>query len=113
MSCTPNLNHHDAKAGGRFLFGSEENSRLYFALLNTGSDVWTDYSPATKDAVEVLVDLNLERYRPMLLAALAHFEKAEVQKLMKTMVAWSIRALAAGRLGGGVAELHFATLQRR
>ena len=66
----------------------KKNSRLYYTLLTVASDVWTEYDRATKEAVEVLVDLNLERYRPMLLAALAHFDKAEVQRLMRIMVGW-------------------------
>jgi len=85
----------------------EKNSKLYFALSSAASDVWTTFNQTTKDAAEVLAELNLERYRPMLLAALANFSTPQIESLMPTMVAWSIRALAAGKMGGGVAEAAF------
>ncbi|MBI4934065.1 MAG: DUF262 domain-containing protein [Actinobacteria bacterium] len=89
------------------------NSRLYFALLSVDSDVWGEFGEQTRQAAEVLVDFNLGQSRPMLLAALATFEKAEVERLLRTMVCWSVRGLAAGRLGGGVAEAAFCTVAQR
>lgn len=85
----------------------QANSRLYNALISIESDVWGDFSESTRQAAEVLVDLNLERYRPLLLAALDTFGPAEVERLMPTMVSWSIRGLAVGVFGGGVAEAAF------
>jgi len=104
-----------ADAAGAVQFSSElkENSRLYYALLTVDSDVWSEYSETTRLAAEVLVDLNLNQFRPMLLSALATFSKAEIERLIPTMVCWSIRGLAAGRLGGGVAETAFGSVAQQ
>jgi hypothetical protein len=91
----------------------DKNSRLYSALNTTASDVWSPFNQTTRDAVEVLAELNLERYRPMLLAALAKFGTSQVETLMPTMVAWSIRAVAAGKMGGGVAETAFSGVAKQ
>ena len=106
------LEVNDESDAVAFSMDLEKNSRLYFALGTTASDVWTSYNQTTREAMDVLVDLNLERYRPMLLAALAHFNKTEVERLMPTMVAWSIRAVAAGKLGGGASEAAFCNVAK-
>lgn len=97
----------DAASAVDFTKALQENSRLYSALISLDSDVWGEFSESTRQAVQVLVDLNLERYRPMLLAALDTFDGTEVERLMQTMVSWSIRGLAVGAFGGGVAEAAF------
>jgi hypothetical protein len=97
----------DAAGAVSFTKDLQENSRLYYALLSVDSDVWSEFNESTRQAAEVLVDLNLEQSRPLLLAALDTFESKEVERLLPAMVSWSIRGLAAGRLGGGVAEAAF------
>lgn len=94
---------------GAVAFGKDLqiNARLYFALISLDSDVWSEYSEAARQAVEVLVDLNLEQSRPLLLAALDAFSKSELERLLPAMVSWSIRGLSAGKLGGGAAEAAF------
>ncbi|HVE45878.1 MAG TPA: DUF262 domain-containing HNH endonuclease family protein [Acidimicrobiales bacterium] len=85
----------------------QANARLYNALISIESEVWSDFSESTRQAAEVLVELNLERYRPLLLAALDTFTPSEIERLIPTMVSWSVRGLAAGVFGGGVAEAAF------
>jgi hypothetical protein len=87
----------------------QANSRLYNALISVESDVWSEYSEKTRQAAEILVELNLERYRPLLLAALDTFDASEIERLMPAMVSWSIRGLAVGVFGGGVAESAFCS----
>ena len=87
-------------------------SRLYYALLTSDSDVWSDYPDNVRQSAEVIVELNLERYRPLLLAALSKFSSSEVQRLVKAIVSWSIRGLAGGRFNGGVAEAAFCTVAK-
>lgn len=91
----------------------KDNSRLYNALITMDSDVWGDFSESSRQVAEVLVDLNLERYRPLLLAALDVFPKEELERLLPTMVSWSIRGLAVGVFGGGVAEAAFCGAAQR
>jgi len=103
----------DAAGAVQFSKDLSKNSRLYYALLSVDSDVWSEYSEITRLGAEVLVDLNLNQFRPMLLSALATFNKAEIERLIPTMVCWSIRGLAAGRLGGGVAEAAFCNVAQQ
>lgn len=84
-----------------------DSSRVYYALLASDSDFWADFTSNTADAADVLVQLNLERNRPLMLAALTKFDSVEIQRFVPTMVSWAIRGLVAGSLAGGVAEAAF------
>jgi len=102
----------DSNSAVAFAKELEASSRLYFGLISSDSDVWSDYSTSARSASEVIVNLNLERYRPLLLAALQKFNAPEVEKLMVAMVSWSVRGLATGRFGGGVAEAAFCNVAK-
>lgn len=97
----------DAASGVNFTKNLQQNSRLYYGLISADSDVWGDFSEAARQAAEVLIDLSLEQSRPLLLAALDTFDAEEVERLLQSMVSWSIRGLSSGRLGGGLAEAAF------
>lgn len=90
----------------------KDSSRLYYAMLTVDSDYWGDFSPSVTSAAEVLAELNLEQYRPLLLAALSEFPKSEIERFIPTMVSWAIRGLAAGSLGAGTAEAAFCEAAR-
>lgn len=64
------------------------------------------------DAAEVLVELNLEQYRPLMLAVLAKFDKSEIERFVPSLVSWVVRGLAVGSLGAGVAESAFSEAAR-
>lgn len=85
----------------------KDSSRQYYALLSNDSDYWSDYSTQTSNAADVLVDLKIERYRPLVLAVMASFSKSEIERFVPALVAWSVRMLCAGNLGGGTAEAAF------
>jgi hypothetical protein len=85
----------------------KDSSRQYFALLSNDSDYWSEYSTATSDAADVLVDLKIERYRPLVLAVMATFSKEELEIFIQSLVSWSVRMLCEGNLGGGTAEVAF------
>jgi hypothetical protein len=104
---------NDSASAVSFTKDLQENARLYYALISVDSDVWGDFNETTRQAAEVLVDLNLEQSRPLLLAALAVFDPAQIERLLPAMVSWSIRGLSAGRLGGGVAEAAFANAAKK
>jgi hypothetical protein len=77
---------------------------LYSALLSSNHDSWDDLGGTVRENVETLLRLDLEQNRPLLLAALQHFTDAEKRSLLKALVAWSVRGLIVGRIGGGTTE---------
>lgn len=87
-------------------------SRVYYALLTVDSDYWSEFGEATRAAAQVLIDLNLEQYRPLLLAALTTFAPAEIARFMTSMVSWTVRGMAGGLLGAGSAESAFGEAAR-
>ena len=97
----------DSASSVKFSIELENTSKAYYALLHPDSDYWSDYSAKVANAADVIAELQIERYRPLILAVLATFSKAEVERFMITLVSWSVRMLCAGSLGGGVAEAAF------
>jgi hypothetical protein len=97
----------DASGAVKFTIELENASKLYYALLHPDSDYWSDYSAKASAAADVLAELQIERYRPMIIAALDVFDASESEVFLQTLVSWSIRMLCAGSLGGGVAESAF------
>jgi hypothetical protein len=77
---------------------------LYSALLSSTNDYWEDFGGNVRENLETLLRLDLEQNRPLLLAALQHFTSDEKRKLLKALVAWSVRGLIVGGIGGGTAE---------
>lgn len=97
----------DSSSAVKFTIELESASKLYYALLHPDSDFWSDYSPKTANAADVLAELQIERYRPLVIAALDTFETKEAEIFLQTLVSWSVRMLCAGSLGGGVSEAAF------
>ncbi len=89
----------------------KDASRIYYAILTADAEFWGDHSAAAGSAAEVLAELNLERYRP-LLRLLSTFSDHEISRFVPAMVSWSVRMLCAGTLGGGVAESAFCDAAR-
>lgn len=85
----------------------QQTSKLYYALSHSDSDFWSDYPTKLASAAEVISDLQIVQYRPLILAALEVFSKDEAQRFMTTLVSWSVRMLSQGGLGGGFAEMTF------
>jgi hypothetical protein len=85
----------------------QKAARLYAALLNTDHEFWASLGTGTKEAVETLLRLDLEQIRPLLLAGMQHFTAAEVKKLIRAAVAWGVRGLIVGGIGGGTYERRY------
>jgi hypothetical protein len=85
----------------------QTSARLYAALLNTDNEFWTTLGTGTKDAVETLLRLNLEQIRILLLAAMQHFPDTELKRLLAAAVAWGVRGLFVGGIGGGRYEREY------
>ena len=90
-----------------FTLELKEASRLYYAIIRSDSDYWSEYPNVVGDAADVVAELKIERYRALVLAALATFGKKEIQRFIPALVSWSVRMLAVGNLSGGVAESAF------
>ncbi len=86
----------------------ESASKLYAALINSRDSHWTGWGTTTTESVDTLSRLGLEQNRPMLLAALQHITKPQVKSVLRSAVAWSVRGLIVGGIGGGTTEKAFS-----
>lgn len=82
-------------------------ARIYCATLSEKAAFWKSYSTTDLNTVKLLLRLKLEQNRPLLLAMLQHFPKAEIQKSLSALLCWSVRGLIAGVMGKGKAETAF------
>ena len=87
-----------------FISQIQQGAALYAALISSKHDLWDDYGGTVRGNVETLLRLDLEQNRPLLLAALQHFTDTEKKTLLKSLVAWSVRGLIVGGIGGGTTE---------
>ncbi len=81
----------------------ERSAPLYAALLSTDQPYWAEHAEI-QPLAETLLRLNLEQNRPLLLAAMRHFDGNELAKLIRAVICWSVRGLVVGGLGGGTIE---------
>ena len=89
-----------------------KNSYFYTAMLSPDHEYWSGATEATRDRLKTLAILGLEQYRPMLLAALGHFEVKQVEEVVAMLESWNVRLIVVGGLGGGVMEAKYAELGR-
>jgi Protein of unknown function DUF262/Protein of unknown function (DUF1524) len=89
-----------------------KNSFYYTAMLSPDHEYWSGAQESTRERLKTLGVLGLEQYRPMLLAALAHFESKDVERVVAMLESWNVRLIIVGGLGGGVMEAHYASLGR-
>jgi hypothetical protein len=80
----------------------------YAGLLNGSHPVWESW-PGIQPVSETFLRLGLERNRPMVLAAMEHFDREEFGRFLSAVVNWLVRGLIAGGVvEGGTAEAAFA-----
>jgi hypothetical protein len=92
-----------------FINQLQSAAALYSALLSSNHEYWEEFGTTVRDNVETLLRLDLEQNRPLLLAALQHFTDQEKKLLLRSLVAWSVRGLIVGGIGGGTAEKAYCT----
>lgn len=97
----------DPDSAVKFTQELRDASRLYYAIIRSDSDYWSEFAGSVGSAADILADLKVERYRPLVLAALATFKAKEIERFVPALVSWSIRMLSSGNLSGGVAEAAF------
>lgn len=81
---------------------------LWSNMFDRDADFWKSYSDKSKAALETLAALKVEQCRPLLLAAMRHWDKVEVGRLVRLIVAWSIRWFVVGGGSAGVTERLYA-----
>ncbi|MBK8975266.1 MAG: DUF262 domain-containing protein [Planctomycetes bacterium] len=84
--------------------GLEAGARHYAALLSSGHELWNEYGASTRQHIDTINLLRMVQVRPLLLAILAKFSRSEAKKAFRLVVAWGVRFLVHGGLGGGVLE---------
>jgi len=84
--------------------GLETAARYYAAILSPAHELWNEYGSTTRQHVETINLLRMVQVRPLLLAILEKFSVPEARKAFRLAVAWGVRFLIHGGLGGGVLE---------
>lgn len=85
-----------------------EVAQAYAALDNPSDDLWKEYGPSVREAVEALQLLKATQIRPLLLAIVAHFDAKEVRRALPMLVCWTVRFTVVGKLGSGPLESGYA-----
>ncbi|QGV67289.1 DUF262 domain-containing protein [Clavibacter nebraskensis] len=91
-----------------YLDGLERALSIYTALKEPDDVFWSANSVGVKDSLLAFRRLGLESNSPLLLAAFAHWNTTDATRLVNVVANWSVRAWAAGNLGGGTAEKAFS-----
>jgi hypothetical protein len=68
----------------------------YAAVVSSSHVAWNKYHLEVRSLIGTLRYLGVTQIRPLLMAAFRHFEKKELEKLIKAAVNWSVRCLLAG-----------------
>lgn len=88
-------------------------SRLWAAMFDVSSEVWRGYDAGAIAALDILMKLNVEQCRPLLLAALRRLPRSDVQRLLKLVVNWSVRWLIVGGGSAGTTESLYAETAKK
>ena len=86
----------------------ERNSRYYAAILNPGHEIWTKYRPDTASCIGTLRLLRMVQIRPLILAVMDRMSIPRAEKVIKSMVSWSVRLLIVRALGTGTYERYYS-----
>lgn len=89
-----------------------QSAPLWVNMFDRDSDYWKSATDDVKDSLETLAQLKVEQCRPLLLAAMRSFSRAEVEVLLGLIVAWSIRWFVVGGGSAGVTERLYAESAR-
>ncbi|MDT8070731.1 MAG: HNH endonuclease family protein, partial [Terriglobia bacterium] len=90
------------------------NAAHYAAVLNPSDELWNRYPESLKYHLEMLHFIRVTQGRPLLLAAVQRFkdQPQQLEKVLKTVLNWSVRLLISGRLGSGSLEEKYGEVAR-
>jgi hypothetical protein len=95
-----------------YLSNLETSLNIYQSLREPDDRYWSGISVDVKDSLLAFRRFGLESSTPLLMAAFNNWRIEDAAKLTNKVAAWSIRAMMAGRLGGGLAEERFCAAAR-
>jgi hypothetical protein len=85
-----------------------DSARLYAAILNTENELWDRYGATARGHMATLNLMGMIQIRPLLLAIFQKFPDEEVKKTLRLLVAWAVRFLIVGGVGGGTLEKQYS-----
>lgn len=83
-------------------------SPLWMAMFDRDAEIWNNYNPSARAALDTLKNLSVEQCRPLLLAAMRMFASDQVEELLSLIVGWSVRWSVVGGGGAGTVERLYA-----
>jgi hypothetical protein len=104
-------NYLFGEANGK-LRSLSENANDYVAIMTPTHTKWNQYRTSTRERLRSLLTLRVTVLRPLLLAVVRRFSKAEIEKSIRLFVCWSVRFLIAGGGRTGTVEETCADLAK-
>jgi len=95
-----------------FLDSLSDNANDYVAIMTPTHTNWNTFPPSTRDRLRALLILRVTILRPLLLAVVRQFPKAEIEKVIRGFVFWSVRFLIVGGARSGSVEEPCAELAK-
>jgi Protein of unknown function (DUF1524) len=83
-------------------------------VLNPSDELWNKYPESLKYHLEMLHYIRVTQGRPLLLAAVQRFKEQpqQLERVLRTVLNWSVRLLISGRLGSGSLEEKYGEVAR-
>ncbi|WP_405598381.1 MULTISPECIES: DUF262 domain-containing protein [unclassified Streptomyces] len=75
-----------------------EAAALYAAISNSDNEIWDTHGAAGKADISLIAGFNLAPVKPLLMAAMKHFDPQELRKLTRHIVSWSVRGMIVGTI---------------
>lgn len=87
-----------------YLTRLERSLEIYLALRDPDSTFWSDVNFDIRTSLMAFRRFGFESSTPLLIAAITKLGSVRGARIVNKVAAWSIRAMMAGKLGGGQAE---------
>jgi hypothetical protein len=88
----------------QFAIDLSRAAEQYAAITNPGHEFWANLDYAGKADLQILARFNLAPNRPLLLSAMEKFSQAELKKLLRALVSWSVRGVVTETVNSGSTE---------
>ena len=82
-------------------------AKKYAAIGNPSNEYWQNYGSASKTDISWLIRFDLAPNRPLLLAAMDTWPQNEIQKLIRSMLNWSVRGMILETMNSGSIEARY------